>query len=195
MFTTGLMRLHQAGKVTNRKGVHDGYSVTTFAAGTNELYRWLDGREDVRFLPVWAVNDPVTIARNRRMIAINGALAVDLLGQVMADTIDGRQHSGIGGHEDFAMGPAFSEGGRSLICLPCSAQVDGRRVSRIVAALPEGAAVTTPRHQVDVVITEWGAAELAGRTVEERARALLALAHPELREGLRAEAAKRLGLG
>ncbi len=194
MFTTGLMRLHQAGKITNRKGIHDGYSVTTFAAGPAELYAWLDGCESVRFLPVSLVNDPSVIARNRRMVSINAALAVDLLGQVMADTIDGRQHSGIGGHEDFVTGPAFSEGGRSLVCLPSTVEVDGRTLSRIVATLPAGAAVTTPRHQVDVVVTEWGAAELAGRSVEERVRALLRVAHPDFRDELHAEAARRFGL-
>jgi acyl-CoA hydrolase len=191
MFTTGLMRLHEAGLVANRKGIHDGYSVTTFAAGTAELYAWLDGRAAVRFLPAELVNDPAVIARNRRMVSINGALAVDLLGQVVADTIDGRQHSGIGGHEDFVAGPAFSEGGRSLVCLPSTVEVEGRRLSRILAVLPAGACVTTPRHQVDVVVTEWGAAELAGRTAQERADALIAVAHPDFREELREEMAKR----
>src|SRR5262249_6496368 len=102
LFTTGLMHLHEAGKVTNaRKGEFRGMSITTFALGTNELYRWLDGNADVRFLPVEIVNAPHTIARNHHVVSINGALAVDLLGQVVADRIHGRQFSGIGGHEDF----------------------------------------------------------------------------------------------
>ncbi|UCE85831.1 MAG: acetyl-CoA hydrolase/transferase family protein [Deltaproteobacteria bacterium] len=185
MFTTGLMRLHQAGKVTNRKGIYDGVSVATFALGTRELYDWLDGQELVRFLPVEAVNEPSIIARNRKMISINGALSVDLVGQIVADSIAGREHSGIGGHEDFVTGAVFSEGGRSLICLPSTAAVDGRRLSRIVSGFPAGACVTTPRHQVDVVITEYGAAELAGRTVAERREALCAIAHPAFRDALR----------
>ncbi|MGI8797236.1 MAG: acetyl-CoA hydrolase/transferase C-terminal domain-containing protein, partial [Acidimicrobiia bacterium] len=100
MFTTGLMHLHQAGKVSNRKGVYDGFSVTTFAAGTAELYEWLDERDDVRFLPVEQVNAPEIIARNRRMVTVNGAVAVDLYGQLMADTIDGVQFSGVGGTKE-----------------------------------------------------------------------------------------------
>jgi acyl-CoA hydrolase len=196
MFTSGLMKLHRVGKVSNRKGVYDGFSACTFAAGTRELYDWLDGQELVRFLPVAFINDPAIIARNRRMISINGALAVDLTGQVAADTVNGRQYSGIGGHEDFVAGASFAEGGRSLVCLPATANVpDGAGghapVSRIVAGFPPGTAVTTPRHQVDVVITEWGAAELAGKTVEERAATLAEIAHPDFRDALRAEAQKQ----
>ncbi|MGZ8734966.1 MAG: acetyl-CoA hydrolase/transferase family protein, partial [Acidimicrobiia bacterium] len=102
MFTTGLMHLHRAGKVTNlRKGVFRGFSVTTFAAGTLDLYHWLDGNDEVRFLPVDVVNSPHTIASNHNVVTINGALAVDLWGQVTADTLHSRQFSGIGGHEDF----------------------------------------------------------------------------------------------
>jgi len=192
MFTTGLMRLHQAGKVSNRKGVYDGFSAVTFAMGGEALYAWLDGNESVRFLPVGVVNDPAIIARNRHMVSLNGALTIDLAGQVAADTLDGRQYSGIGGHEDFVAGAAHAAGGRSLICLPSTAEVAGRTVSRLVAVLPEGAIVTTPRHQVDVVVTEWGAAELVGRTTAERAEALLSVAHPEFRDALREQAARWL---
>jgi acyl-CoA hydrolase len=189
MFTTGLMQLHRAGKVTNRsKGLHDGVSICTFAMGTRELYDWLggEGREQVRFLPVDDVNDPAIIARNRSLVSINGALSVDLFGQVVADQIGGRQYSGIGGHEDFVTGAAFSEGGRSLICLPSQATGSGGAVSRIVPAFPPGACITTPRHQVDVVITEYGAAELAGLTNDARREALIAIAHPDARAELAA---------
>jgi acyl-CoA hydrolase len=185
MFTTGLMRLHQAGKVTNRKGYMDGYSICTFAGGTRELYDWLDGNEEVRFLPVDQVNEPGLIARNRSLVSINGALAVGLGGEIAADTVGGRQFSGIGGHEDFVAGAAFSDHGRSLICLPATATVEDRLVSRITAELPRGTHVTTPRHQADVVITEYGAAELAGKSVRERAEALIEIAHPKLRDALR----------
>jgi len=186
MFTTGLMKLHLAGKISNRKGVFDGISVTTFALGSRELYDWLEGNELVRFLPVAVVNDPSIIARNRKMVSINGALAVDLFGQIAADTIDGRQYSGIGGHEDFVSGAGLAEGDRSLVCLPSTATLDGKLVSRIVPALPAGTLVTTPRHQVDVVITEHGAAELTGLTEAERVRALASVAHPEFRDALAA---------
>lgn len=185
MFTTGLMRLCKAGKVTNdHKGEFDGFSVTTFAAGTAELYEWLDGNDTVRFLPVDIVNSPEKISANREMITINGAMSVDLAGQVIADTIDGGQFSGIGGHEDFIAGAGLELTDRSLICLPSSTVVGGSPLSRISGPPPAGAIVTTPRHQVDVVITEYGVAELGGRSVRERARALAAIAHPDFRSEL-----------
>ncbi len=193
MFTTALMKLHRAGKVTNRrKGVFDGHSITTFAAGTAELNAWLDGNEDVRFLPVSIVNSPHVIARNRRMVTINSCLSIDLFGQVVADTIDGKQFSGIGGHEDFVGAPGLELEDRSLLCLPSTWEVDGVARSRIVAKLPAGSVVTTPRHQLDVVVTEHGSAELRGRTVRERALALAELTHPDFREALR-EDAMRIG--
>ena len=186
MFTTGLMRLHKAGKVTNaHKGTFNGMSVTTFALGTQELHDWLDGNEIVRFLPVDVVNAPHTIARNHKVVAINSALGVDLLGQVVADRINNKQFSGIGGHEDFVAHSGLELEDRSLICLPATAMVNGEVVSRIVASLPFGTAVTTPRHQVDVIVTEYGVAELRGATVSERAFALAEIAHPDFREELR----------
>jgi acyl-CoA hydrolase len=189
MFTTGLMRLHQAGKVSNaRKGLHDGYSVTTFAAGTAELYEWLDGNGDVRFLPVDIVNSPEAVARNNDMVTINGALAIDLAGQVVADSLGGKQFSGIGGHEDFIAASGIELSDRSLVCLPSSFVKDGVAASRIVGQLPAGTIVTTPRHQLDVVVTEHGAAELRGLTVRERARALAAIADPVFRPELEAAA-------
>ena len=188
MFTTGLMKLHQAGKVTNQKGLWDGLSITTFAAGTRELYDWLDGNEEVGFLPVHLVNSPEIISRNRKMISINGALAVDLAGQAVADTLAGAQFSGIGGHEDFVAASGLELEDRSLICLRSSTVVDGVRRSRIAAQFPAGTIVTTPRHQLDVVVTEYGVAELRGRTVRERARALAAISHPDFRDQLLADA-------
>jgi acyl-CoA hydrolase len=189
LFTPGLMRLHEAGKVTNRKGQFDGVSIATFAQGTEALYRWLDGQRAVRFLPVRIVNDPSVIARNRRMVSINGALEVDLQGQLVADQLPSGQYSGIGGHEDFVTGASLCPDGHSLVCLASTARLhDGRRVSKIVTAIPRGLAVTTPRHQSDVVITEWGAAVLPGRTERERAEALAAIAHPAVRDALRARA-------
>jgi len=189
MFTTGLMHLHQAGKVTNLdKGKFDGYSITTFSAGTAELYEWLDGNVDVRFLPVDVVNSPENISANHAMISINGALTIDLWGQAVADTIGRRQFSGIGGHEDFVAASGLELEDRSLLCLPSTSTVDGKVVSRIAALLPEGSVVTTPRHQLDVVVTEYGAAELRGRTVRQRAAGLAAIAHPDFRDELRSHA-------
>ncbi len=118
MFTTGLMRLHEAGKVTNaRKGVFEGVSVTTFALGTHEMYEWLGDNRDVAFLPVDVVNDPSVIGRNANFVSINGALSVDLYGQVVADSIDGRPISGVGGHEDFVAGADLHIDAHSLMCL------------------------------------------------------------------------------
>lgn len=188
MFTTGLMKLHEAGKVTNCKGLYDGYSVTTFAAGTRDLYDWLEGNELVRFLPVHLVNSPEVISQNSKMIAINGAMAVDLAGQAVADTLAGAQFSGIGGHEDFVASSGLELEDRSLICLRSSTVVGGVRLSRISSRFPAGTIITTPRHQLDVVVTEYGVAELRGRTVRERSRALAAIAHPEFRDQLLAEA-------
>jgi acyl-CoA hydrolase len=193
MFSDGLMRLHQAGKVTNdRKGLFDGVSVTTFALGSSELYRWLDGNREVAFIPVEVVNDPTVIARNHALVSVNGALSVDLYGQVVADNIDGKQISGVGGHEDFVAGAELRLDDHSLICLRSTAVVDGTTRSRIVPLLPEGSVVSTPRHHTGVVITEHGAAELSGLTVRERAAALVGIAHPDFRSGL-AEVAATLG--
>jgi acyl-CoA hydrolase len=194
MFTTGLMQLHEAGKVSNRKGQYDGVSVATFAGGTEDLYRWLDDNAEVAFLPVEIVNSPDVIARNRRMVTINGALAVDIQGQVIADTINARQFSGIGGHEDFVSGPALALESQALLCLPSTYGKGDERQSRIVPWFEAGAVITTPRHQADVIVTEYGAAELQGKTVHQRGEALAAVAHPDYRDGL-LEAAERASHG
>ncbi len=189
MFTTGLMQLHQAGKVTNtNKGVYNGVSVTTFALGTSELYQWLNENDDVHFLDVSVVNDPTVISGNANLVSINAAMSVDLYGQVVADSIDGRQISGVGGHEDFVAGAELHTDARSLICLRSTATVRNEPVSRIVAKLPEGGVVSTPRHHTGIVVTEYGVAELAGQTVRERAHALADIAHPTWRTELHAAA-------
>jgi acyl-CoA hydrolase len=195
MFTDGCMQLHRAGKVTNtRKGQYDGVSVTTFAFGSTELYAWLDRNSDVAFLPVEVVNAPDVIGANNDMITINGALAIDIHGQVVADTISGAQFSGIGGAEDFVAGAGLELSDRSLICLPSTFEKDGALQSRILPWFGPGAVITTPRHQVDVIVTEYGAAELEGMTVRERGEALAAIAHPQFRDELLA-AAERASKG
>ncbi len=186
MFTDGLMELHRSGKVTNdAKTIYNGVSITTFALGSNELYRWLDGNEDVAFVPVQMVNDPTVISENHAFVSINGALSVDLYGQVVADHIDGKQISGVGGHEDFVAGAEMQVDDRSLICMRSTAVTNGVIRSRIVPYLPEASVVSTPRHHTGVVVTEYGAADLSGRTVRERAAALADIAHPDFRDGLR----------
>jgi acyl-CoA hydrolase len=185
MISDGVMVLQRSGKVTNRrKGLHDGYTVATFALGGAELYGWLDGHPDVRMLPVSAVNDPALLRQLRRFVSINGALAVDLLGQVAADHVGGRQYSGVGGAESFVMGASEAPGGKSLLCFKSTAVVHGRRVSAIVPRLGADACVTTPRHHVQWVVTEHGAADLSILGDRERGRALIGLAHPDFRDEL-----------
>jgi len=193
MLTDGLMKLHLAGVVTNRKGVFDGVSVATFAFGSKRLYEWLDGNEEVAFLPVEVVNSPEVIRRNRRMVSINAALAVDIHGQVVADTIGGRQYSGIGGAEDFAAGSGLEVEDRALQCLPSTVELDGELRSRIVPAFDAGAVITTPRHQVEVIVTEYGAAELEGKTIHQRGLELARIAHPDFRDELAAAAERASG--
>lgn len=187
MYTDGLMRLQRAGKVSNRKERHAGLSIATFALGSRELYAWLHERDDVAFLPVELVNDPGAIGAQRSIRSLNGALAVDLFGQIVADTLLHEQYSGVGGHEDFTAGSSMALGGRSLVCLPSTTQRGGETLSRISASLPAGSLVTTPRHHTDIVVTEHGAAELFGLTVEERAQALIEIAHPDFRSALRTQ--------
>ena len=185
MFSDGLMQLHRAGKVTNdAKTLFNGVSVTTFALGSADLYRWLDHNDEVAFVPVHVVNDPSVIARNHAFVSINGALSIDLYGQVVADNIDGKQISGVGGHEDFVAAAELRLDDHSLICLRSTAEVNGVTRSRIVPELPAGSVVSTPRHHTGVVITEYGAADLSGLTVRERAEALCGIAHPDFRAEL-----------
>lgn len=194
MFTNGLMRLHKAGKVSNlRKGQYPGVSISTFAGGTRELYDWLDDNREVAFLPVELVNSPEIISRNDKMISINAALAVDIHGQVVADTRSGEQFSGIGGHEDFVAGAGLQLEDRSILCLPSTYRAGEEVHSRIVPWFEAGAVITTPRHQVDVIVTEFGIAELQGKTVHQRGQALAAIAHPDFRERLLDAAARASG--
>jgi len=184
MVSDGVMRLHAAGKVTNRKGLYDGVSVGTFALGSPALYDWLGASPDVRMLPVGAVNDPALMRKLRRFVSINGALAIDLAGQVAADHVGGRQYSGVGGHEAFVVGASEAPGGKSIVCLKSTATVAGERVTTIVPALPSGTLVTTPRHHLQWVVTEHGAVDVSALGDADRARALAGLADPAFRAGL-----------
>lgn len=190
MLSENVIDLVESGVLTcRRKTLHPGKAVTTFCMGTRRLYDYVDDNPFFEFLPTEFVNDPVVIAKNDGMVSINSALQVDLTGQVCADSIGAQFYSGIGGQVDFIRGAARSRGGRSIIALPSTAK--GGRVSRIVPTLTEGAGVVTTRADVDTVVTEYGIAELKGRTVRERALALVSVAHPDFRKDLLAAARQR----
>jgi 4-hydroxybutyrate CoA-transferase len=191
MFTDGLLPLLRSGVVNGtRKSLHRGKVVTAFSIGTAELYGFLDSNPDIEFHPVDHTNNVHVIASHERMAAINSALSVDLTGQVVADSIGPRFYSGIGGQVDFIRGAARSIGGLPIIALPSTAK-DGA-VSRICPELLAGSGVVTTRGDVHWVVTEYGARNLHGRTIRERSKMLIEIAHPEFREEL-AEAAGNLG--
>ncbi|HEY7931386.1 MAG TPA: acetyl-CoA hydrolase/transferase C-terminal domain-containing protein [Acidimicrobiales bacterium] len=193
MFTDGLYQLMAAGKVNNsKKSINRGVSVITFAAGTQAMYDFIDDNPAIGVAPVFYTNDPHVIAQNTKMVSINSALEVDLLGQIVADTLGPRQYSGVGGHMDFVEGTSLSLEHTSLICLQSTVLVKGELRSRVVASIAPDAVVTSPRHLAGVIVTEYGAADLRGLSVKERAAAMIAIAHPQFRDEL-AVAAQRLG--
>lgn len=185
MISDGVMHLHQAGKVSNRHTVFENVSIATFALGSQELYAWLDGNPMVRMLPVSIVNDPAVVGRMDKFVSVNGALAVDLLGQVAADFVGGQQYSGVGGHELFVIGADVAPHGKSFLCLKSTATVNGERRSTILPRLGGDIAVTTPRHHVQQIVTEYGVAHIEGLGDRERARALVEIAHPDFHDELR----------
>lgn len=187
MFSDGLLPLLRAGVVSGRrKSIHRGKVVTSFVMGTRALYEAVDDDPRFEFRSSDYVNDPFVIAQNDRMVAVNSALQVDLTGQVCADSIGPRFYSGFGGQVDFIRGASRAKGGKSIIALPSTAK--GGTLSRVVPTLDRGAGVVTTRADVDYVVTEWGIASLKGRTVRERALALISVAHPDFRAGLLEEA-------
>lgn len=184
MISDGVMNLVEAGVVNcARKNLNNGKIIITFAMGSRHFYEWLNNHPMVEAYPVDYVNDPVIVAQNDNLVSINSALAVDLLGQVAADTLGTKQFSGVGGQVDFVRGAASSRGGRSIIALPATAAKGS--VSRINVALGYGQAVTTSRYDVDYVVTEYGIAALRGKTNAQRAEALINIAAPQFREQLR----------
>jgi 4-hydroxybutyrate CoA-transferase len=183
MFTDVVVDLVEAGVLTGKKKeINRGKAVATFCMGTERLYRFIDDNPMIEMRPADYTNDTAVIRRFRKMTAINSALEVDLTGQVCADSIGARLYSGVGGQMDFLRGAALAEEGRGIIALPSTAQ-EGK-LSRIVPMLKPGAGVVTTRAHVQTVVTEEGVAELHGRSVRERARALIAVAHPDHRDPL-----------
>jgi acyl-CoA hydrolase len=187
MFTDPVVDLVERGVITGAaKEVNRGKIVSAFAMGTRRLYRFLHDNPMVEMRPADYTNDTAVIRRFRKMVAINSAIEVDLTGQVCADSIGARIYSGVGGQMDFVRGAALADEGRAIIALPSTTA--GGKVSRICAALKPGAGVVTTRAHVQTVVTEWGVAELNGRGLRERARALIAIADPRHREALTHEA-------
>lgn len=189
MFTESMIDLIEAGVVTNtRKNIHAGRSVTTFALGTKRMYEFLDDNVGVEFHPVDYVNDPVTISKHDKFVSINSCIEVDLFGQVCSESLGPKQYSGVGGQVDFVRGACNSKGGVSVISMQSTAK--GGTVSKIKLALTEGSIVTTSRNEVDNIVTEYGVAKLKGKSISERAKALISIAHPNFREQLTFEAKK-----
>jgi acyl-CoA hydrolase/GNAT superfamily N-acetyltransferase len=190
MISDGVIDLVENGNVTGRyKTMEPGKVSASFTFGTKQLYEYIDKNPRFSFHPSDLVNDPMQVARQHRMVAINSALAVDLTGQVCADSIGARFYSGFGGQVDFIRGAGMCPGGKPIIAMRSTAK-DGQ-LSRVVAALESGAGVVTSRGDVRYVVTEYGVADLQGKSVRERAMALLGLAHPDHRAELVAEAKRR----
>jgi len=189
MFTDAVVDLVEAGVVTGaRKERNRGKIVTAFVMGSRRLYEFVHDNPMVEMRPVDFTNDTHVIRSFSRMVAINSAIEVDLTGQVVADSIGHRLYSGVGGQMDFVRGAALATEGRAIIALPSTAA--GGTVSRITPSLKEGAGVVTTRAHVGTVVTEWGVAELFGKSLRERAEALIAIAHPDLRDELHGAAAR-----
>lgn len=191
LFSDGVIDLVEAGVITcARKTFHPGKIVAGFLFGSQRLYDFVDENPLIEMHPTDYVNDPFNIARNKKMVAINSAIQVDLTGQVNADSIGPRLYSGAGGQVDFIRGAARSEGGVPIIAFLSTAK--GETISRIVPMLNEGAGVVTTRNDVHYIVTEYGVASLYGRPVRQRARELISVAHPRFRDEL-TQAARELG--
>ncbi|MDH3269331.1 MAG: 4-hydroxybutyrate CoA-transferase [Ignavibacteria bacterium] len=183
MFSDGLINLVEEGIVNGEeKTIHPGKIIAGFVLGTKRLFKFIDNNPVIEFHPQEYVNDPFIISQNKKMVAINSAIEIDITGQVCADSIGTRIFSGIGGQVDFIRGAAHSEGGKPIIALP-SITKDGK-LSRIVPILNPGAGVVTSRGDVHYVITEYGVAYLFGKSLKERAVELIRISHPKFRDEL-----------
>jgi 4-hydroxybutyrate CoA-transferase len=189
MFSDGVIDLVEKGVLTGiHKRVHPEKLVAAFLMGTRRLYDFVDDNPQVILLGADYVNDTAVIRRNPKVTAINSAIEVDLTGQVSADSIGTRQYSGVGGQMDFIRGATLSPGGKPIIALPSTTS---RGATRIVPTLQPGASVVTTRAHVRFIVTEYGVADLYGRSLRERARALIEIAHPDHREDLERAALER----
>src|SRR5258706_8350707 len=190
LFSDGVIDLVNAGVLTNAcKTLHPGKILAGFVIGTQELYHWLDNNPMIELRPTEYVNDPFVIAQNERMVAINSAIEIDLTSQVCADSIGPKLYSGVGGQLDFIYGASGSKGGVPIIALPSTTTLKGGTlVTRIAAMLKQGPGVVTSRNHVRYVVTEYGIADLYGKTIRQRAHQLINVAHPEFRADLEKQA-------
>jgi acetyl-CoA hydrolase len=186
LFSDGVIELVEMGILTGaRKSIHPGKMIAGFIIGSRRLYDWVDDNPLIELHPTEYVNDPFVIAQNEKQVAINSALEVDLTGQVCADSIGPKIYSGVGGQLDFIYGASRSKGGVPIIALPSTTTLrDGRVISRIVHMLNRGAGVVTTRNHVHYVVTEYGVADLYGKSIRRRAEQLINIAHPDFREEL-----------
>ena len=189
LFSDGVIDLVERGVINGEcKSLHTGKLVAGFLIGTQRLYDFVDDNPIIELHPTEYINDPFVIAQNDRMVAINSAIEVDLTGQVCADSIGPRLYSGVGGQVDFIYGASRSSGGLPIIALPSTAVIKDHLTSKINALLKHGAGVVTTRNHVRFIVTEYGVAELYGKTIRQRARALINIAHPDFRENLERQA-------
>jgi acyl-CoA hydrolase len=193
MLTDGMIGLLECGAVDNSlKPIHTGRTVATFALGAQRIYDYIDDNPSVLMLPVDYVNDPAVIAMHPNFVSVNAAIEVDFYGQISAESIGTRHHSGTGGQHDFVRGAWQSPGGKSFIAIPStSTGKDGTVRSKICSTLAPGSVVSTPKNDVDHVVTEYGIAALRGRSLGQRTKSLIAIAHPDFRDELTFEAKKR----
>lgn len=190
LFTDSMVELIQCGAVTNReKPIHRGKTVATLTFGSKRIYDFIDDNPSFLLLPVDYVNAPAVIAQHPNFMSVNAAIEVDFFGQVCSESAGTRHISGTGGQVDYVRGAIMSKGGKSFIAFPSTAK--GGEISKIVPTLSPGAIVTTSKNDVDYIVTEYGMAKLRGKTLSQRTKALIAIAHPKFREQLTFEAKKR----
>lgn len=191
MFSDGVIPLIESGVVNNRKKItHPGKVVSTFVMGTQKIYDYINDNPEAVLLDCQYVNSTHIIRRNPKVVAINSAVEIDLTGQVCADSIGAKMYSGVGGQMDFIRGASLSEGGKPILALPSTTR---RGESRLVPVLKNGAGVVTTRAHVQYVVTEYGVANLYGKSLKQRARALIGIAHPSHREDLEKAAFQQFG--
>jgi 4-hydroxybutyrate CoA-transferase len=187
MFSDGVVDLYNKGVITNKyNNLNPGKFTATFLMGTKKLYDFVHKNENIRMYPVDYTNNVMVAGRVNKLMSINAALEVDLFGQVCSDTIGYRQYSGVGGQVDFVRAAGLSKGGKTIIAMPSTAK--NNTISKIVLKLTEGACVTTSRHDVEYIVTEYGVAYLKGKSVDERAKLLINIAHPDFRDSLAKQA-------